>query len=234
MDVDSIVVGIVWYGALLFSLTAHEAAHAWAALRGGDPTAYLGGQVSLDPSPHIQREPIGMVLAPIGFYVFGGMMFGWASTPFDPAWAERHPRRAAWMSLAGPAANAVIGLLAAVAIRVGMEMDVFVPPDSVNFSQVTAAPAGGVGGAVALLLSLLFSVNLLLVIFNLLPVPPLDGSGAVGLLLPESVNHSFQSLMRQPGFAIGGILLAWFMISRLFWPVFLFAINALYPEAHYG
>ena len=104
MDLDAIVVGIVWYGVLLLSLTAHEAAHALAALRGGDPTAYLGGQVTLDPSPHMRREPFGMVIVPIAFYLMNGFMIGWASTPFDPAWAERHPRRAAWMSLAAAGA----------------------------------------------------------------------------------------------------------------------------------
>ena len=82
----NLVLGIAWYAVLLFSLTFHEAAHAFAALRGGDRTAYLGGQVSLDPTPHIRREPLGTVVFPIVIYLIsgGGWMFGWASTPFDP------------------------------------------------------------------------------------------------------------------------------------------------------
>src|SRR5512145_2951555 len=98
----------LWYAAFLLSLTFHEAAHAWAARRGGDDTAYLGGQVTLDPRPHVRREPFGMVIFPILSYAMSHSMLGWASTPFDPAWAQAHPRRAAAMSAAGPAANALL------------------------------------------------------------------------------------------------------------------------------
>ena len=102
---DELLLGVIWYAALIFSLTFHEAAHALAAKRGGDPTAYLGGQVSLDPTPHIRREQLGTVVVPILSYAMAGWMIGWASTPYDRRWAERYPRRAAWMSLAGPGAR---------------------------------------------------------------------------------------------------------------------------------
>ena len=114
LDVDTLLLGIVWYVVLLFSLTFHEAGHAWAALRGGDRTAYRGGQVSLDPIPHIRREPFGTVIFPLLAYSLGGWMIGWASTPYDPAWAHAHPRRAGWMSLAGPASNLLLVLVAAL------------------------------------------------------------------------------------------------------------------------
>ena len=102
MSVD-LVSGLQWYLVFLYSTTLHEAAHAWAALKLGDDTAYQGGQVTLDPTPHIRREPIGMVVVPLLSFLFGGWMIGWASTPYDPDWAMRYPRRSAWMSLAGPA-----------------------------------------------------------------------------------------------------------------------------------
>jgi hypothetical protein len=94
--------GLVWYVVFLFSTSLHEASHAWAAQRGGDPTAYLAGQVSLDPRPHIRREPFGMVFLPLFTAVTSGWPIGFASAPYDPLWAAAHPRRAAWMSLAGP------------------------------------------------------------------------------------------------------------------------------------
>src|SRR5205807_5041545 len=97
MDTTSLVTGAVWYIVFLLSTTCHEAAHALAAKLGGDLTAFHGGQVSLDPTPHIRREPIGMLVAPILSYLMGGWMMGWASAPYDPFWARRHPRRAAWM-----------------------------------------------------------------------------------------------------------------------------------------
>ena len=136
---STILLGLVAYIVLLLSLTVHEAAHAWAALRGGDPTAYLGGQVSLDPRPHIQREPFGMVFAPLLFWFMGGWMIGWASTPIDPRWAYVHPRRAAVMSAAGPLANLALVLLAAAALRVGVAGGWFVPLP-LGFFELAVAP----------------------------------------------------------------------------------------------
>jgi hypothetical protein len=95
--------GLQWFLVFIFSTSWHEAAHAWVAHKLGDSTAYEGGQVSLDPTPHIRREPIGMVVVPIISYLIGGWMIGWASAPYDPRWANQYPRRAALMALAGPA-----------------------------------------------------------------------------------------------------------------------------------
>ena len=111
------------YVAFLFSVTLHEAAHAWAAQRGGDLTAYLGGQVSVDPIPHIRREPFGMVVLPLISLAIFNFPFGFASAPYDPVWARNHPRRAAWMALAGPAANLLLVLVAALIIRFAVEAD---------------------------------------------------------------------------------------------------------------
>ena len=91
--------GLVYYVVFLFSTTLHEAAHAWAAIRGGDPTAYHGGQVSLDPRAHIRREPFGMVGLPLISVVLSGWPFGFASAPCDPRWAMRYPKRAAWIGI---------------------------------------------------------------------------------------------------------------------------------------
>ena len=119
---ELLVNGFVWYVAFLFSTTCHEASHALAAKLGGDETAALGGQVSLNPIPHIRREPFGMVVIPLLAFFMSGSMIGWASAPYDPLWERQHPRRAAWMALAGPAANFSLMLLAAVGIRIGSAM----------------------------------------------------------------------------------------------------------------
>jgi Zn-dependent protease len=87
--------GLIYYVVFLFSTLLHEAAHAWAAMRGGDPTAYHSGQVTLDPLPHVRREPIGMVGLPILSVIISGWPFGFASAPYDPHWAARYPKRAA-------------------------------------------------------------------------------------------------------------------------------------------
>jgi Zn-dependent protease len=225
---------LLWYVALLFSLCCHEAAHGWAAQRGGDPTAYLGGQVTLDPRPHIRREPFGTVVMPLIAYSAWGWMIGWASTPYDPHWAARHPRRAAWMSLAGPAANAALVLVAALAIRAGVAIGVFEPPMSIGFDRVAESPLGGVWATTAALVSILFTLNLLLLVFNLIPVPPLDGAGAIGLLLPERLALRLRVAFARPAWSFAGLLVAWVAIGALLPPVHRVAIQLLYPELVYG
>jgi Zn-dependent protease len=231
---EDLVEPLVFYVVFLFSTTLHEAAHAWAAMRGGDLTAYAGGQVSIDPVPHIRREPFGMVVLPILGIVLSGWPFGYASAPYDPDWARRHPRRAAWMALAGPAANLGLILLAAATIRGGVLMGAFYAPSSVHFSQVTAAGELGVTSAAAFILSVFFSMNLVLVVLNLIPLPPLDGSGALPLLLPEPLVERYQEFIRQPMLGWIGILLAFYLIRFLYDPIFLLAVNLLYPEAGYA
>ena len=234
MDASNLVYLASFYLVFLLSTTLHEASHAWAALRGGDPTAYLGGQASLDPRPHIRREPFGMVLLPLISLVLMGWPFGYASAPFDPRWAARFPHRAARMALAGPLANLALMILAAVLIRVGTHSGIFVAPDAVGFAHLTESAGGGPMVTVALLLSLTLSMNLLLFLFNLLPVPPLDGSAAVGLLFDENTARRVQNFLRQPMFAMVGLLLAWRVFGSLFGPVFVFVVNLLYPGTSYG
>ena len=93
---EKLAEGLLWYVAFLFSTTLHEASHAFAAFRLGDRTAYEGGQVTLDPIPHMRREPIGTIVVPLLSFLLGGWMIGWASTPYNRNWAEQAPKRAAY------------------------------------------------------------------------------------------------------------------------------------------
>jgi Zn-dependent protease len=226
---EQLALGLVWYAVLLFSLTLHEAAHAWAAKRGGDPTAYLGGQASLDPRPHLRREPFGMVLVPLLSFSLSGWMIGWASTPYDPRWAYSFPRRAGWMSLAGPAANLVLVAVAAAFMRAGIAAGLL-EPGLPGFTGLVLGAGPAVTDAVAQFLSILFGLNLLLCVFNLLPVPPLDGAGGVAVLLPEDWARRLQLLMAQPLVAFAGVLVAWFTIPFLFGPVYVLALALVLPE----
>ena len=235
MNPDTVLLGVTWYAVFLLSTTCHEAAHALAAKLGGDLTAFHGGQVSLDPVPHIRREPFGMVIFPILSFVLGGWMMGWASAPYDPFWAQRYPRRAAWMSLAGPGANFTLTILAGLAIHAGIWMGVFTHPDSANFTRIVEAVRPGALDGAATLLSVMFSLNLLLGAFNLLPVPPLDGFGCVGLFLSEAAARRFQELGSQMGgFTMIGLVIAWQLFDPIFGPVFTFALRVLYPGYGYG
>jgi Zn-dependent protease len=231
-DTTDIIRGFAFYGVFLFSTVLHEAAHAWAAKRGGDLTAYLGGQVSLDPRPHVRREPFGMVILPILSVFIFGWPLGYASAPYNLRWATQYPKRAAWMSLAGPGANLLLIIIAAVAIRFGVLSGIFSPPASVGFGEIV--DANGPFGMLALFLGILFSMNLLLFVFNMLPLPPLDGSGAIPLLLGPEATKSYQTFIRQPMLSMIGMVVAWQLFSQVFYPLFLGSVNILYfPIAEY-
>lgn len=226
--------GIVFYVVFLISTTLHEAAHAWAAMRGGDLTAYHGGQVSIDPRPHIRREPFGMVVLPLLSVAVSGWPFGFASAPYDMRWARQYPDRAAWMALAGPASNLALVLIAGVLINMGVMMGLFVSPESIRFGHVTAATSSGALEYVAFLLGATFSLNLVLCILNLLPLPPLDGSAAITLGLPKQVVPKYQDFIwGNPMLGWIGIVVAWQVFDYVFEPVFFTAVNLLYPGVSY-
>lgn len=223
-----------WYIVFVISATLHEACHAWAALRGGDLTAFHGGQVSLDPTPHMRREPFGMIVLPIISLVLMGWPIGFASAPYDPAWASRYPRRAAYMALAGPAGNLFLVLMAAFAIRLGMLTGHFYAPESVGIAQIGAAVSPGIGTGVIRVLSMLFSMNLILVILNMIPLPPLDGSDVITLLMKPDQIDRYRRFINMPGLGFIGLILAWRLFGPIFDVVFVAAVNCLYPGAGYG
>ena len=217
MDSSDLASGILYYIVFLFSTTVHEAAHAWAAKQGGDLTAYHGGQVSLDPRPHIAREPFGMVVLPLLSTLLSGWPFGFASAPYDPEWALRYPKRAAWMAIAGPASNLVLVIMAIVSIRAGVFAGVFYAPESAGFGELIGTDAGGAWPGLAAFISIVFSMNLMLACLNMFPLPPLDGSAAVALLMSESTANKYQQMLwRTPMLGMVGMLVAWRVFDVIF------------------
>lgn len=209
---DLLVYGFIWYVVFLFSTTCHEAAHALVAKLGGDETAAHGGQVSLNPVPHIQREPWGMVVIPlVSFFVFHAM-FGWASAPYDPVWERRHPKRAGLMALAGPAANFTLMLIAALALRVGSSAGWIHYRD---FASTT--------------LMAVFLLNLLLGTFNLLPVSPLDGSTVILLFMSERTAQKYLEWLRGNSLAMAGLVLAILAFHYIYDPIESFVSRLLLP-----
>jgi len=234
MNTPDLALGAIWYIVFLFSTTCHEAAHAMAAKLGGDLTAAEGGQASLNPIPHIRRSPFGMVVVPIASFLLGGWMIGWANAPFNPEWQQRYPRRSAWMALAGPAANFTLMLLAGIAIRVGVATGNFRSPGVIrSYSDLVSSTTSADPTFLTSALSILFILNLLLGTFNLLPVPPLDGSTVVMLLMPENAALRYLSWVRSSGsYALIGLVVAWRLFDGIFQPIFFFAMRALYTGLH--
>jgi Zn-dependent protease len=227
---DILVLGLIWFVVFLFSTTLHEAGHAFAAKKLGDTTAYEGGQVSLNPLPHIQREPFGMVLVPIVTFALtqGGWMMGWASAPYDPLWAHRYPKRAAIMALAGPAGNLILVLISGTILRLGLNAGIYVPAPPQFERLVGASVQGGFAEASIVPLSIFFCLNLLLFLFNLLPLPPLDGSAVLPAFMSNEMSARYNTLLHQPMISLLGLMLAWRVFPYIFQPVLIFALRILY------
>lgn len=202
---------VLQFVVLIISLTFHEASHAWLAKLGGDLTPYRSGQVTLNPLPHMQREPFGMVLLPLItlFSSEGRMCLGFAHAPFDPYWASRHPKRAALMSLAGPLANI---FLAAVAFVV---LWFIARPDSDAERTV---------GKIAIAF---LRLNLFLALLNLIPLPPLDGAGVVRGLFPRA-GRVLDTIENIPYSTLIVLVLVSLYLGEPFWRLF-FEVDSWLP-----
>lgn len=182
---------LVALGILIFSISFHESAHAFMADRLGDPTAKYLGRISLNPAVHI--DPLGTIIFPLFFLLTTRSFLGWAKpTPFNP-WNLKNPKRdAALISLAGPASNLLLAIVLAVPFRLGLA---FVDP-----TLVAVHPSSFFAFSPILKLSFLISaalvLNILLAIFNLLPIHPLDGAKVIGGILPKDLYYQWASLER--------------------------------------
>jgi len=191
MGSDAIFDGIVKFAVLLFSLVFHEFGHAWTALRCGDPTAKLLGRVTLSPLAH--ADPIGTVLFPMLQIFTGVPLIGWAKpVPFNPANLGNLKRDSILISAAGPAFNLILALLAALAWRLN---------DTLLGPQATGSMAT-VYEFMRMLLPLILQINVLLALFNMIPMPPLDGSWIVYHLLPARMAEVYRAFGAQWGFLV--------------------------------
>jgi Zn-dependent protease len=223
---------IIWYLVFVFSTTCHEAAHAFVAYRGGDPTAYEGGHVTLDPLPHIRRSPMGMVVIPVLTFLLNQSMIGWASVPVNPTWTRAHPRRAALMALCGPLANLTLALAAFFAMRGLLAAGSLSRPDDIVLSDLVVLPDGAnphsLLGAVARFLSITLSLNVLLGLFNLIPFPPLDGAVVMEGAAPTLGGKFYDRLREMPAFEILGLLVSWRLFGYVATPALSWVVQRLY------
>ena len=137
------------------------------------------------------------------------------------------------MALAGPLSNLALVITAGLLLRLGTLSGLFAPPEYLSFAHMATAPAGGAAEGLATLLSVLFSLNLILCVFNLIPLPPMDGSSVVQLAMTDDMARSFQQLLRQPMLGWIGIFIAWRFFGEVFGPIHGYAVQLLYPELTY-
>ena len=178
---------LIAFLVLVFSLTVHESAHAWTAGRLGDPTGRRLGRVSLNPAAHV--DPVGTLLFPLLAMITHLPIIGWARpVPVDARYLRNPRRDFLFIAAAGPLSNLALAVVAAAALRA-----VPAEPEAIGRMAV-AAP-------LALVASVGLQINLLLAIFNMIPVPPLDGSSVVAGLVPERVAAGLDRL-RPYGFLV--------------------------------
>ncbi len=221
---------LILYVIFLFIVTLHEAAHALAAKLSGDLTAYHEGQVTLDPLPHIRREPIGMVVAPILFLIMSSWPFGWASCPVDRHWTVTHPKKSAIVSLAGPLTHLVLLLLAVVLVWggvVGGKFDLMSYREwvtgafhssgrvSVLTQLVLPTADSNLWKGIAEITSMFIFLNLVFFLFNALPFPPMDGSHALTFFMNSETTARYYDMLANPMVTLIGIMAGWRMISFL-------------------
>lgn len=189
---------------LIFAVTLHEAAHGWVASKCGDKTAFLLGRVTLNPLKHI--DFIGTIILPIVLLFIGGFIFGWAK-PVPVAWQNlKHPRRdMALVALSGPGANLFMAFLWAAVAKCGSVFLAGIPWLITTGQFLQGAGKFGV------------LINSVLMVLNLLPIPPLDGSRVVSSLLPVKAAHAYEKLEPFGIWIVLGLLL-FGILNFVLWP----------------
>lgn len=192
MQSSAFLIAVFEFVLLLFSLSVHESAHAWMASRLGDQTARMLGRVSLNPMDHI--DPIGTLLLPalmifgplFGFGMFGGFLFGWAKpVPIISRNFRNFKRDDTLVSLAGPASNLLLAVIAFFGLAAVFYFESHLP-DGVSPSSTQQA--------LEMLCDIGLKLNLTLAIFNLIPIPPLDGSHILRQMLPYNAVQVFDRI----------------------------------------
>lgn len=191
---------LLWAIPAILAITLHEAAHGYAARHFGDFTAARAGRISLNPIRHI--DPVGTLLVPAVLYFTAGMMFGWAKpVPVDFRQLRNPKADMLWVAAAGPAANLLMAIGWTVLFALGVNAD--------NPALFAMASAG-------------IQINLILCVFNLFPLPPLDGGRIAVSLLPRNLAYRFAQI--EP---YGMIIIVLLLLSGLIWPLLRPFLNLL-------
>lgn len=197
MELNLIQKFTVWILPALFAITVHEAAHGYAARYLGDDTAARLGRLSFNPLRHI--DPIGTVLLPVATFFLSGFIFGWARPVPVDARKLRNPRRdMAWVALAGPGSNLVMAIFWGLMMALAQ----FLADKGVGTVAVPLALMGQAG----------VYINLLLMLLNLVPIPPLDGGRILVSLLPPPLGAQLARI--EP---FGLLILILLLVTGVLW-----------------
>jgi Zn-dependent protease len=197
---------VAWILPVLFAITVHETAHGWMALQLGDKTAMMLGRLTLNPIKHI--DPLGTILIPGLMYMMAGFMFGWAK-PVPITWQNlRQPKRdMVFVAAAGPVSNLIMAMLWTLVIRIGLALG------DAGLALVFMGVAG-------------IFINCILMVLNLLPLPPLDGGRVMTGLLPGPLSYKFSRIEPYGFFILVGLMVTG-LLGVIIWPVIEFFIGLM-------
>jgi Zn-dependent protease len=203
---------MIWFVIFLLSLTVHECAHAFAAEKSGDPTGRYLGRITLNPIPHI--DILGTVIFPLIAFTSGAMMFGWAKpVPFNPMNLRDRRWGEIFIALAGPFSNILLVILFMIITKLVLTEPMMLLNDD--------------NDPVAMVLNTGIQLNIVLAVFNLIPIPPLDGHHVLRNLLPDSLAEAYAQIPDMVGFAVLLLLIYVGFTSMLIRPVFTLVYNLL-------
>ena len=210
---QKILLIIIQLGVVLFAISIHESAHAWMANKFGDPTAKNQGRITLNPIAHI--DLIGTIIFPVLLAIAGAPVFGWAKPVMVNPYNLRDPRRAnIFISAAGPGSNIISAFVGIVLFLILKNMGVV---------------GRGAGSGIDILLYIFFFfivINIYLAIFNLIPIPPLDGSGIIEGVLKGEALYNYQKI-KPYGFIILLIIIYIGVLDVIANPIISFILNIL-------
>lgn len=207
MDLTLIQKIAIYALPVIFAITVHEAAHGYAARYFGDMTAHLSGRITLNPLKHI--DPVGTILVPALALFAGGILFGWAKpVPVDFSRLRNPKRDMLWVAAAGPASNLVMAIMWAIAFRFSADM-----PANFSLPLAYMAQAG-------------IMINVVLMVLNLLPLPPLDGGRIAVSLLPRHLAYEYAKIEKY-GFIILILLLFTGVLSSIMQPFITSALSLI-------
>ncbi|KUJ75299.1 peptidase [Thiomicrospira sp. XS5] len=171
----------IWTIPVLLAITLHEAAHGWVASKLGDKTAEMLGRVTLNPLKHI--DLVGTIIVPVALLVLGGFVFGWAkAVPVNARNFKNPARDMAWVAVAGPLSNLVMAIGWAIVAKIGYDLSAGgTSPDNIGQFLAYSGMAG-------------IAINLVLLVLNMIPIPPLDGSRVVSAFLPSGLSYTYNRL----------------------------------------
>ena len=219
MNLNKLGEALLFFVPFLFSLSFHEAAHAYLAEKRGDPTARILGRVTINPIPHI--DILGTIIFPLISIIWGGLFFGWAKpVPVNPLNLKNYKKDNLLISLAGPVSNLILAVIFALLIKIS---SVVYPNQIYSYFR---GNSGIFDYPIITMLDLGIRLNITLALFNLIPIPPLDGSHILEGVLPNRFSSFFEQY-KQIGFYVFMFLLLSGVLKYLSYPIGLIYISLL-------